>query len=108
MALSQRKSVLEAEIARLQQELHTLNTLPKEPHLGAVILFSKSFGGRIAYDYAALRTTKGWFLTGKDSAAKTWEQLLDFACEGESADRETVLRSVLLQRLADSKYLINS
>lgn len=101
-----RKTILENEIARLQAELHRITNLPKEPALYSVVIFSKNFGGPIDYTYAALRTEKGWFLTGKEVAAKTWEQLLDFIIETEN-DADEALYKILIQRSGTAKYLVN-
>lgn len=67
---------------------------PVEPSASSdvvVVTFTKTYGGRRKYSYAAIRPGKAarWFLTGRihDQAqsGKTWDQLMDFAAtkEGE-------------------------
>lgn len=83
-----RRSVIKAEIERLQAELHQLEILPEQDPFpnGAVLRFNKAFipGGTL-YQFVALRSAGNWYLSGRqrgDSAAKSWQQLRDFLSEG--------------------------
>lgn len=67
-----------------------------EPAVGSVLTFRKHYGNR-SYDYAALRTDAGWFLTGRETEPKTWEELRAFIGENNTfqvATEWTVRRDV--------------
>lgn len=60
-----------------------------EPAVGTTIVFVKAFdkpsplNGRTRYPYAALRTETGWYLTGRETGAKSWDELTEFIGDGE-------------------------
>lgn len=101
-----RREQIEKEIAALQRELESLNHRPAEPDdEPAVIFFEKTFGKSQKYTYTAVRAGERWWITGtrpgRNPNPKTWEQLLDFAEQGEKHPVE-IWRAAQLERLGDS------
>lgn len=85
MNKSEQINKLNEQLAETLREIEKLNALPDEPTVGSVVKFTKrysKFGPR--YNYAAIRTSAGWFLTGTGRAnAQTWSEILTVAGDVE-------------------------
>lgn len=80
----------ERELAALYARAERLANLPTEPKEGAVVTWRHVYHpGSQSYTFAAVRTPQGWVMTGKDSRARTWSQLLDFV---QSSAQQVSLR----------------
>jgi hypothetical protein len=97
---------IEQEILRLQKELEEArNARPVEPDADpAVIFFQKTFsknGSRVkqVYSYTAVKGGDMWSITGnspgRNPNPKTWDDLVDFICQGEKDTPQVWLASEL-------------
>lgn len=84
---------LERIIASASQELKALEARERtewvsifEPGaMGDVVTFTKRFNGSRAYRYAAIRTERGWSITGRTTMTNiSWRQVLQFVVVDES------------------------
>lgn len=76
---------LDRRIAQLAVELARLELQPPDDFaVGDVVTFLKAFDGRSKqYHYAAIKSPKGWHLTGRLDPV-TWNELWDFIHTQES------------------------
>lgn len=71
---------------------------------GTVIRFVKKFNGSVLYFYAAVKTPKGWSVTGRTTMnGITWKALIDFIKKDE-VDTNTALLSI--EVLEHSRHII--
>jgi hypothetical protein len=76
--LRSQQARLDARIAELEARYEQYG--PDEFDVGAVLVWDKQFrNGGITYSYAAIKTVRGWYITGATAGgtALTWEQLVD-------------------------------
>lgn len=70
---------LEETILENKKEITRLKIMArkygKEPPLKTVLMFDVKFGSK-TYTYCALRVSPGWFLTGRNAGALSWESLV--------------------------------
>lgn len=72
--------------------------------VGTTIRFAKKFNGSVFYHYAAIRTPKGWSVTGRTTMnGITWKALIDFIKKDE-VDVTTTLLSI--EVLKHSRHVI--
>lgn len=88
------KRAAEAALKTLTEAMATFERFGDEPGVGEVIRFTKRFtsGGKL-YLYAALRTERGWYVTGRTpgmtavverNGSVTWENLIEFIGDGKA------------------------
>lgn len=83
---------LKAKIAADKAKLAIIESLGEDDFAdGAVLLFTKTFPERdaryqrvdpVQYHYAAIKSPKGWHITGRESGTFSWEDLVEFVSEG--------------------------
>ena len=72
--------------------------------VGTTIRFGKKFNGSVLYFYAAIRTPKGWSVTGRTTMnGIPWKSLIDFIKKDE-VDVTTALLSI--EVLSHSRHVI--
>lgn len=72
--------------------------------VGTTIRFAKKFNGSVLYFYAAIRTPKGWSVTGRTTMnGIPWRSLIDFIKKDE-VDVNTALLSI--EVLEHSRHII--
>lgn len=95
---AEKTAELESHLAKLRAEQHRLS-FPKEPERIAgkttLVLFTKTFGGPIRYEFAAIRPSGHvqWSLTGRRVRdAKTWHQLINYIRRDELHPDEAIAK----------------
>lgn len=74
-----RTEVITAELARLQDELATRSKFGEDYYVeGTVLKFKADYNGDKSYTFAAIKAADKWYLTGRESMAYSWSQLVDF------------------------------
>jgi hypothetical protein len=70
----------EAELARLETEREQrAERFGEEPPRGTVIVFPRRYPGSYkTYEFAALRATSYWYLTGREAKEYSWSELCEF------------------------------
>lgn len=84
---------------RAKNRIKALEAQPKEPPVGSVIVFTKHFGNLwgTAYQYAAVRSPRGWSVTGKTTLnGISWTRLLNFVRESEAGNAQRAIESMRL------------
>jgi hypothetical protein len=86
-----RKKRIKEQIDRLNEQLTALDEFGVDDFpVGAVLTFDKRYGNKspyTSYKFAAVKVNPGrWYITGKSSTAKTWDELVLLILEGEGDD----------------------
>lgn len=70
-----------ARIARLNAEIEERAKLPDEPAVDHIAFEIQFAPGGIKYSYAAQRVGKVWYLTGRETIGKPWDEVLNFIAQ---------------------------
>lgn len=72
---------LHARIDRLNAEREARLKLPAEPDVDNIAFEVQFAPGGIKYSYAAQRVGNVWFLTGRETTGKPWDEVLNFIAQ---------------------------
>jgi hypothetical protein len=69
---------LRKQAAQLLDEAARLDAQPKDDFsVGAVITWEKQFPGSLRwYQYIALKTPRGWYVTGANTSRQSWDDIV--------------------------------
>lgn len=81
MDRSQKIAAVQSKIFRLTAELEQLMAAPLEPANGAVVRYTRTFGGT-KYTYVAVRSRGKWYSSAQRDSVKTWDEIIGDADHG--------------------------
>jgi len=79
-ALQNQLLSLKTQVENIQKQIELALKQPPEPEMYSIVRFKRRFeNNSIWYHYAAIRSPKGWFVTGTyQTQFPTWDKLMEW------------------------------